>query len=780
MANSPEVQSKFTADVTSWLSGMKQAQDSTETATAGVTGNIGKMIEAFEAVGPAALLVGGVGLAFEGLKMAVEYVVESVQETKELAESFRTLEYATGATNAQMNQYTAAMEMAGGSTSDLTTLMQGMVRAVKTHSGVLIANGMAASKSALDHMTFGEYLTKVNEIARTMETPLMRDEFLVAALGKSASGSGEKLEEMQKAMIKVAGTEILSPEVMRTMKELTEADGRLKAAHQARAAQVAAMAAPTKIAYENMRSAAIEWNIAENNAMDLVSRGHIQMIRHFDEVTSKWVIDYDKLIAKAKEYNAEVARNEDLGKQDAEREQMKAQPGSWTRGKGQTEGGGKKFNDGKPEKPEAPVDPMIAWENELAKKKALLAQSDGDLAQMSVSAEREFWAGKLALTKVGSIEWVNIRNRMAQDGLAIAKAATDAELKEDKARAAEQKKQDEEVAAWQREFIKNRNELSKLAVADQINASKSALEAQKMALEQEVALSQMTVNQEIAQRKALAQSEAQIDIQALQAEQANYAAGTAGYERCQNQILAIKRKTSLEIQALDNQQALNYKMHLDNMTQGWDQGIQKMLAGQMRLTDGVHAALGQMASYGETTAIKGGLDWAKGEASKTMATYTGTAQRLAAEGAAAVQSVALWAWAGLKNIAIQAWQAAAGAYNAIVSIPYVGPVLAPMAAATALGAVMVLGSHIASAEGGWERVPSDQVTQLHKNEMVLPSHIAEPVRQMAANGGNNGSQGDMHVHIHAVDARSLTSLLARNPEALLGPIRTAAANRRLA
>jgi len=135
---------------------------------------------------------------------------------------------------------------------------------------------------------------------------------------------------------------------------------------------------------------------------------------------------------------------------------------------------------------------------------------------------------------------------------------------------------------------------------------------------------------------------------------------------------------------------------------------------------------------------------------------------------------------GLKNIAIQAWQAAAGAYNAIVSIPYVGPVLAPMAAATALGAVMVLGSHIASAEGGWERVPSDQVTQLHKNEMVLPSHIAEPVRQMAANGGNNGSQGDMHVHIHAVDARSLTSLLARNPEALLGPIRTAAANRRLA
>ncbi|MFV4677416.1 hypothetical protein ACNJU9_21650, partial [Mycobacterium tuberculosis] len=80
--------------------------------------------------------------------------------------------------------------------------------------------------------------------------------------------------------------------------------------------------------------------------------------------------------------------------------------------------------------------------------------------------------------------------------------------------------------------------------------------------------------------------------------------------------------------------------------------------------------------------------------------------------------------------------AAAGAYAAIASIPFVGPVLAPIAAGVALAGVLALGKSLFSAEGGWGQVPYDgALTQLHKNEMVLPASIASPLRSSLAAGG---------------------------------------------
>lgn len=68
---------------------------------------------------------------------------------------------------------------------------------------------------------------------------------------------------------------------------------------------------------------------------------------------------------------------------------------------------------------------------------------------------------------------------------------------------------------------------------------------------------------------------------------------------------------------------------------------------------------------------------------------------------------------------------------------------------------------IASAAGGWERVPIDgMMAQLHKDEMVLPKHVADSVRDGSGGGGAH------HYHISAMDQRSFTDFLKRNPSAM--------------
>src|SRR5205807_5377375 len=79
--------------------------------------------------------------------------------------------------------------------------------------------------------------------------------------------------------------------------------------------------------------------------------------------------------------------------------------------------------------------------------------------------------------------------------------------------------------------------------------------------------------------------------------------------------------------------------------------------------------------------------------------------------------------------------AAAGAYRAIVGIPYVGPILAPIAAAVAYGGVMAFDS----AEGGYD-IPGglNPLGQLHARERILPANLADGIRGLIAKGAGDG------------------------------------------
>ncbi len=162
-----------------------------------------------------------------------------------------------------------------------------------------------------------------------------------------------------------------------------------------------------------------------------------------------------------------------------------------------------------------------------------------------------------------------------------------------------------------------------------------------------------------------------------------------------------------------------------------------VVAGQAAQTGAI--VTGQVVQTGAKTA--GAATETGIIAATTAAKVAGEAIKTGATVAGAATSTGVNAAAGMANITTSAAESAAGAFKSTVVIPFIGPVAAPAAAALALAAVLGFGALI-SARGGQERVPYDgQITELHKDEMVLPAWIASPLRNSISGMGPKSSSG---------------------------------------
>ncbi|WP_288127892.1 phage tail length tape measure family protein [Thiomonas sp.] len=150
---------------------------------------------------------------------------------------------------------------------------------------------------------------------------------------------------------------------------------------------------------------------------------------------------------------------------------------------------------------------------------------------------------------------------------------------------------------------------------------------------------------------------------------------------------------------------------------------------------------------------------------KTLVTAEGEAKRVALTMAAEAEATAVHALHAVEWIVTEAAKAAASAFTALAGIPIVGPVLAIGASIAAGAEVLSLVGRVASAEGGWDRVPMDNAPALlHRDEMVLPADLAEGIRSMTGSGAGSG---ETHLHFHAVDGPSMSAWFQRNPRVLL-------------
>jgi hypothetical protein len=135
-----------------------------------------------------------------------------------------------------------------------------------------------------------------------------------------------------------------------------------------------------------------------------------------------------------------------------------------------------------------------------------------------------------------------------------------------------------------------------------------------------------------------------------------------------------------------------------------------------------------------------------GQTGQTAAVAAGTAARTAATVSADAAGAAVRAATGSATVLGDAAKAYSGTYASVAQIPYVGPVLAPIAAAAAYAAVAAYET-LASLDTGTLNVPSNMIAQLHAGEMVVPQTFASGIRS-ALGGTTNNSSGSSDTHLH--------------------------------
>ena len=240
------------------------------------------------------------------------------------------------------------------------------------------------------------------------------------------------------------------------------------------------------------------------------------------------------------------------------------------------------------------------------------------------------------------------------------------------------------------------------------------------------------------------------------------------------------------------------------MSNLWDQGIQAMMNGTLTWRNATNAVLTDMAGFfiqkmisepiklyakGLAQRLLVRLGFIKsetsaevmGQAAQTTAVVAGETTKTAATGMGVLARLGLKAGEAIKSIMMYAWEAMAGAFKAMVSIPYVGPVLAIAAGASALALVGGLAGKIKSARGGYD-IPSgvNPVTQLHEEEMVLPKQHANTIRALGKSMAGGGQNPDIayadvgapqSINIQAWDSRDLKRFMKKHGRELAGGLK---------
>jgi hypothetical protein len=166
--------------------------------------------------------------------------------------------------------------------------------------------------------------------------------------------------------------------------------------------------------------------------------------------------------------------------------------------------------------------------------------------------------------------------------------------------------------------------------------------------------------------------------------------------------------------------------------------------------------------------------WFGMETAKTGATAVATGTRVGIESSAAITTKAVNAATASSDITTKAGQAAAGAYNAVVGIPIIGPILAPVAAGVAFAAVSAFMPSFAV--GSWE-LPGDMIAQVHKGEMIIPAAQAAQVRDGGGGfPGGMASGGDVNFHVNAIDAGSVAAFFNTHGAAIARTVRNQGGN----
>jgi hypothetical protein len=391
-----------------------------------------------------------------------------------------------------------------------------------------------------------------------------------------------------------------------------------------------------------------------------------------------------------------------------------------------------------------------------------------------LQAERQVWSELLAGDKLNAQQRVEVQRTVAQETAEIAKQA-----------AAEQ------------------SAIAKSDADTDIAIAKINIEAKRGALEAEVTATQVSAAQKLQILRTLSSQELALDLQSLQNEIATMSQGTAEYERVLNQERELKAKQVLQLEQYDKQYAAEVARQQREQVTAWRATVSEIENAENQLINdvlGKRKSLGQsLVQIGQQFALKeiendikayttrmllanteetrkkaleqGGLLYhtltenqktaatVTSETAQTSAEVAGDSARLASQTSAVAASKAVSATAGASQVMADAAKAASGAYAAVAGVPYIGPILAPIAAGVAYAAVAGYES-MASLDTGTNYVPRDMVAQIHQGEAVVPRQYNPAAGGVALSGGG-GKASTVNMNIKAIDSRSFSKTMKR-------------------
>ena len=242
------------------------------------------------------------------------------------------------------------------------------------------------------------------------------------------------------------------------------------------------------------------------------------------------------------------------------------------------------------------------------------------------------------------------------------------------------------------------------------DALQDELQDQLAAYNQELQLANLTMAQKQAILNKMQEAQAKYDQAIVAAEQKAADETSKSWESAANTI----------------ESAFNSQLRgLLEGTTSWKQAMSKIFEDLVI----------KVIEYGEKMVVQ----WVLNEITKTTATEAGVAAREGAEAAGAGAGLATQAAAILKSIFSSGAETFAGVFGFLS--PIMGPAAAGPAAASEATVIGAAGA-VASADIGMWNVPSDQLTMIHKNELVMPAAQAAEFRRMLSNtGGASGTPG---------------------------------------
>lgn len=399
---------------------------------------------------------------------------------------------------------------------------------------------------------------------------------------------------------------------------------------------------------------------------------------------------------------------------------------------------------------------MAEYEAQLAAKKNLYEQ-ENLLRQFSKEQELAYWR-----------ELQQAHNLTSNDRLAIAKRTATLELDIRRQNAKEQRDLD----------------------AAMVDSRRAAALAQIQLEEQQANSARengaITQRELIAQQEEFARRRFEIEyrsqMQRLEMAKLDPNSSPAELLRIKEQMLEIERQYVLRRGEIQQQAVVEstatWRSFTDTISGLWDKGIAAMMNGTFTWSNAFRAAGAQMVSWFATEVVgKQVKEWIAQNA-KMLAVKLGflTAEK-AAQAAASDAVAAAKGKEMISVVAANAAEAGSGAAAAVAPTPWAGPVLALAAMASVFGAVMALGGRQKSAAKGYD-IPKglNPMTQLHEEEMVLPSKFANVIRDMAAGqggGGQGGSVTNHHYHVQAWDSRDVGRFLQDNKRHVAGAVKSA-------